>query len=78
MNEEYDIKEHSLREVMEYTRNITISSGGLALIIEKIVEEIEKLQHERGLSLNQIVTMKSQINLMKKIFPGIIPDEKDE
>jgi len=41
-----DIKNSSLREVMNLTRNIPIQEGGLAVFLEKIVEEIEYLKKQ--------------------------------
>lgn len=36
-------KEMTLREVLEYSKNISIKEGGLEIILTKIVEEIEKI-----------------------------------
>jgi len=44
--ENIDLNKITIREVMEYTRDIPIIDGGLALILEKIVMEIEKLQEK--------------------------------
>ena len=35
---------HSLREIMESTKDVPIKKGGLAFLIGKIVYDIEKLQ----------------------------------
>lgn len=42
----YDLKDMTIREVMEITRTMDIRKGGLSLIIEKIVMCIEELQEE--------------------------------
>ena len=39
-------KPMTLREVMEYTRNLDFTDGGLSILLEKIVSEIEKIQNE--------------------------------
>ena len=38
----------STREVLEYTRNLLISEGGLSIILERIVSDIEKLQKTKN------------------------------
>jgi len=48
MDEKY--KKMSLREVMEITRNMPISEGGLAIFLEKMVEIIENLERETNRS----------------------------
>lgn len=40
------IESKTLLEIMEYTRNIDIKAGGLALMIEKLVCEIEELKNK--------------------------------
>jgi len=50
MNNKDKIKDFdtmSLREVVEITRNMTLTNGGMDILMEKIVREIEKLQNER-------------------------------
>ena len=42
-----DIKNMTIREVAEATRNMRIADGGLAIMIDKIVMEIEKLQQQK-------------------------------
>lgn len=37
-------KEMSLKQVLEYTRDIPIDAGGLGIILQKIVDEIEELK----------------------------------
>ena len=39
-------KPMTLREVMEYTRNLAFTDVGLSILLEKIVSEIEKIQNE--------------------------------
>ena len=39
-------KTMTLREVMEYTRNLDFTDVCLSILFEKIVSEIEKIQHE--------------------------------
>ena len=39
-------KPMTLREVMEYTRNLAFTDVGLSILFEKIVSEIEKIQNE--------------------------------
>jgi hypothetical protein len=34
----------TLRQVMEYTKDISINDGGLSILFEKIVSEIEYLE----------------------------------
>jgi len=36
----------TLKEVMERTRSMSICEGGLSLMIEKLVSEIEKMQSD--------------------------------
>jgi hypothetical protein len=36
----------TLREVMEFTRDLELKAGGLSILLEKIVQEIEKLQEK--------------------------------
>ena len=42
-----DFDKMSLREVVEITRNMTLTNGGMDILMEKIVREIEKLLNER-------------------------------
>jgi hypothetical protein len=49
MNNKDKIKDFdtmSLREVVEITRNMTLTNGGMDILMEKFVREIEKLQNE--------------------------------
>ena len=49
MNNKDKIKDFdtmALREVMEMTKQMTLTQGGLDILMEKIVREIEKLQNE--------------------------------
>ncbi len=41
-----NLEKHSLREVMEMTREMPISEGGLRFLIEKMISEIEKIQRQ--------------------------------
>jgi hypothetical protein len=34
----------TLREVMEFTRDLSLTQGGLSILLERIIQEIEKLQ----------------------------------
>lgn len=37
-------KKMNLVEILEFTRGMTLRDGGLSILLEKIVEEIEKLK----------------------------------
>jgi len=41
-----DTSKMTLREVAEFSKNIAITQGGLPMILEKIILEIEKLQSQ--------------------------------
>jgi hypothetical protein len=43
---EINIEKMTLREVMELTKSMPIRDGGLAILIEKIVSSIEKLEKD--------------------------------
>lgn len=47
--------DQNLRELMEYTRKIPISEGGLATLIERMVSEIEIMQE-------RVSKLESQLN----------------
>lgn len=62
-------KPMTLREVMEYTRNLDITDVGLSILFEKIVSEIEKIQNELE---------KSKITgggMRVKIFTSLMSDD---
>ena len=42
-----DFEKMTLRQVMEITKQMTLTQGGLDILMEKIVREIEKLQDEK-------------------------------
>ena len=42
-----DLDNMSLREVVEKTKYMTLSEGGMLLLIEKIVREIEELKKHK-------------------------------
>jgi hypothetical protein len=44
MKSNEELQEMTLREIMEYSRRIPIKDGGLQILLERIVEEIEKQQ----------------------------------
>ena len=41
-----DTSKMTLREVVEYSRDIPFTQGGLSMILEKIILEIEALQSQ--------------------------------
>ena len=45
-----DFEKMTLRQVMEITKQMTLTQGGLDILMEKIVREIEKLQNENSTS----------------------------
>ena len=49
------INKMTLREVMEYTKNISIQEGGLSILIEKIVSEIEDIERKVNNINNHII-----------------------
>lgn len=47
MNDD-ELSKKTLREVLEYTRNIPIRNGGISIFFEKLVQEIEYLEKMIG------------------------------
>jgi hypothetical protein len=45
-----DFEKMTLRKVMEMTKQMTLTEGGLDILMEKIVREIEKLKNENPTS----------------------------
>ena len=41
-----DTSNMTLREIAEYSKNIRITQGGLSMLLEKIILEIEALQSQ--------------------------------
>lgn len=41
-----NIEKMSLKEVMEYTKNLPIYEGGLSILLERIIDEIEELKNK--------------------------------
>lgn len=55
---EQQLDKMTLREVMEYTKNMSIQDGGFVIMIERLVREIETLKGEKTNDYDEIIHTK--------------------